>query len=95
VFYRQASIVPPPDGDYPNFTTAEGQNALENLTTGAANTAVGCIHFLWTPVAASTLVLRWNACAQYRGRQYGHWRCSALAEHTARQHSQRNSHVGK
>src|SRR6266576_4407900 len=24
---------------------------------------------------------RWNACAQYRGRQYGHWRCSALAEH--------------
>jgi hypothetical protein len=35
------AVVPPPDGGYPNFTTAEGQNALFNLTTGAANTAVG------------------------------------------------------
>jgi hypothetical protein len=34
-------VVPPPDGGYPNFTTAEGQNALFSLTTGAANTAVG------------------------------------------------------
>src|SRR6266513_2901819 len=34
-------VVPPPDGGYPNFTTAEGQNALFNLTTGSANTAVG------------------------------------------------------
>src|SRR5215208_7134409 len=35
------SIVPPPDGCYPNFTTAEGCNALRFLTTGAANTGVG------------------------------------------------------
>jgi hypothetical protein len=35
------AVVPPPDGGYPNFTTAEGTNALKNLTTGAANTAVG------------------------------------------------------
>ena len=35
------SVVPPPDGGYPNFTTAEGQNALLNLTSGVANTAVG------------------------------------------------------
>ena len=34
-------VVPPPDGGYPNFTTAEGQNALLNLTSGVANTAVG------------------------------------------------------
>jgi len=34
-------VNPPPDGGYPNFTTAEGINALKNLTTGAANTAVG------------------------------------------------------
>src|SRR5215472_3523662 len=34
-------VVPPPDGGYPNFTTAEGQNALKNLTTGAGNTGVG------------------------------------------------------
>jgi hypothetical protein len=35
------AIVPPPDGGYPNFTTAEGTNALQNLTTGAANTGIG------------------------------------------------------
>ena len=34
-------VVPPPDGGYANFTTAEGQNALFSLTSGAANTAVG------------------------------------------------------
>jgi hypothetical protein len=34
-------VVPPPDGGYPNFTTAEGQKALFSLTTGSANTAVG------------------------------------------------------
>jgi trimeric autotransporter adhesin len=38
---RVQAVVPPPDGGYPNFTTAEGQNALFSLTTGAANTAVG------------------------------------------------------
>ena len=35
------AVVPPPDGGYPNFTTAEGQNALKSLTSGAGNTAVG------------------------------------------------------
>ena len=38
---KAQAVVPPPDGGYPNFTTAEGQNALFNLTTGSANTAVG------------------------------------------------------
>jgi len=35
------AVVPPPDGGYPGFNTAEGQNALFNLTAGSANTAVG------------------------------------------------------
>jgi trimeric autotransporter adhesin len=35
------AVNPPPDGGYPNFTTAEGTNALQSLTTGSANTAVG------------------------------------------------------
>src|SRR5580765_7842320 len=35
------AVVPPPDGGYPGFTTAEGQNALQNLTTGVGNTAAG------------------------------------------------------
>jgi uncharacterized coiled-coil protein SlyX len=38
---KAEAVVPPPDGGYPNFTTAEGQKALFSLTTGAANTAVG------------------------------------------------------
>ena len=41
LFPKAQAVVPPPDGGYPNFTTAEGQNALLSLTTGAANTAVG------------------------------------------------------
>ena len=35
------AVVPSPDGGYPNFTTAEGTKALQSLTTGPANTAVG------------------------------------------------------
>jgi len=35
------AVVPPPDGGYPNFNTAEGTKALFSLTTGSANTAVG------------------------------------------------------
>ena len=35
------AVVPPPDGGYPGFNTAEGVNSLQNLTTGVANTAVG------------------------------------------------------
>jgi Chaperone of endosialidase len=38
---KAQAVVPPPDGGYPGFNTAEGQNALLNLMTGAANTAVG------------------------------------------------------
>jgi hypothetical protein len=35
------AVVPPPDGGYPGFNTAEGTNALKNLTTGVGDTAVG------------------------------------------------------
>src|SRR3954464_2748575 len=35
------AVVPPPDGGYPNFTTAEGDHALQALTTGLGNTAIG------------------------------------------------------
>ena len=34
-------VSPAPDGCYPGFTTAEGCNALQLLTTGAGNTGVG------------------------------------------------------
>src|SRR5438067_11411092 len=35
------AVDPPPDGGYPNQTTAEGDSALFSLTTGDHNTAVG------------------------------------------------------
>src|SRR5260370_800603 len=35
------AVVPAPDGGYPGFTTAEGQNALQLLTTGAGNSGLG------------------------------------------------------
>jgi Chaperone of endosialidase len=58
------AVVPPPDGGYPGFNTAEGQNALLHVTTGAANTAVGWFSLenvttgsANTGVGAGTLVL--------------------------------------
>jgi hypothetical protein len=35
------AVMPPPDGGYAGFNTAEGQNALFGLTTGVANTGMG------------------------------------------------------
>ena len=46
------AVVPPPDGSYPGFNTAEGQSALFNLTTGVGNTAVGWFS-LWSDVDGS------------------------------------------
>jgi hypothetical protein len=59
-----SAVVPPPDGGYPNFTTAEGNQALQNVTTGAANTGIGWRSLFLdstgsfnTGVGAGTLVL--------------------------------------
>jgi hypothetical protein len=41
VLPKAEAVVPPPDGGYPGFNTAEGQNSLFSLTTGVGNTAVG------------------------------------------------------
>src|SRR4029077_20373645 len=35
------AVNPAPDGCFPNFTTAEGCDALSSLTTGAGNKALG------------------------------------------------------
>jgi hypothetical protein len=35
------AVDPPPDGGYPHANTAEGQDALFSLTSGAQNTAIG------------------------------------------------------
>ena len=61
---QMQAVVPPPDGCYPGFTTAEGCNALNFLTTGAGNTGVGWYSLFLnsaanynTGVGAGTLVL--------------------------------------
>jgi hypothetical protein len=42
IFTRSAlAVVPPPDGCYPGFTTAEGCKALQSVTTGIGNTGIG------------------------------------------------------
>jgi endosialidase-like protein len=38
---RVGAVTPAPDGGYPGFNTAEGDNALQSLTTGTSNTAIG------------------------------------------------------
>jgi len=38
---QMQAVVPPPDGGYPNFTTAEGDHALQHLTGGIGNTGIG------------------------------------------------------
>jgi hypothetical protein len=43
------AVLPPPDGGYANFNTAEGENALRNLTTGIGNAAVG-----WFSLSSNT-----------------------------------------
>jgi hypothetical protein len=44
---KAQAVSPAPDGGYPGFNTAEGANALKNLTTGVGNTAVGWFS-LWS-----------------------------------------------
>jgi len=38
---QMRAILPPPDGGYPNFNTAEGEDALLFTTTAFANTGIG------------------------------------------------------
>ena len=40
---KAQAVSPPPDGGYPGFNTAEGDNALLNLNGGLFNTAVGFV----------------------------------------------------
>src|SRR5438874_4229004 len=58
------ALNPPPDGCFPNFTTAEGCDALSLLTTGSGNTGLGWYALFSdttgsfnTAVGAGTLIL--------------------------------------
>jgi len=70
------AVVPPPDGGYPGFNTAEGQSALSALTTGIGNTAIGWRSLFSntdgsfnTAVGAGTLVLNVGNQASGEGTQ--------------------------
>ena len=79
---KAQAVMPPPDGGYPGFNTAEGQKALFNLSTGAGNTAIGWFslfsnadwqlqHRCWRGVASF----------QHRRRKYGLWHSGAFKQH--------------
>src|SRR5262245_35637646 len=38
---KAGAVTPAPDGGYPGFNTAEGDSALQSLTSGTSNTALG------------------------------------------------------
>jgi hypothetical protein len=58
VFLRQAeAVVPPPDGGYPGFTTAEGTNALKILRLELRIQQPVGIRSLRIAQAATTLAL--------------------------------------
>ena len=70
------AVVPPPDGGYPGFNTAEGENALSGLTTGIGNTATGWFSLFSnndgsfnTAVGAGTLLFNVGNQASGEGTQ--------------------------
>ena len=75
-------VVPPPDGGYPGFTTAEGTKALQSLTTGSGNTGIGWVSlFSATTASFNTGCRRRDAGAEHSRRKYGYWRCSAFVQY--------------
>ena len=91
------AVVPAPDGGYPGFSTAEGQNALFNLTTGVGNTAVGWFS-LWgnaegslnTAAGAGTLLF--NTADENTAFGSGG---AFVQYHWSQQHSDWNGRAGK
>ena len=89
LFPKAQAVIPPPDGGYPGFNTAEGQNALFSLTTGSANTAVGWFSLL--EQHRGQLQHRYRrrvASFQHRRRKYGVWRGGAFIQHQRRSKTQ-------
>jgi trimeric autotransporter adhesin len=55
------AVSPAPDGGYPGFNTAEGQNALFSLTTGGRNTALGAFSLYSDTIGAGNTAVGINA----------------------------------
>ena len=55
------AVVPPPDGGYPGDNTAEGENALFSLTTGAQNVAIGSDALYHNTSSTQNTAVGWRA----------------------------------
>ena len=71
------AISPPPDGCYPNFTTAEGCNALQSLTNGVGNTGVGWYSLFGSSTGSYNTAIGAGALDLNNGR----WRPGAVRKH--------------
>lgn len=60
-------VSPAPDGGYPGGNTAEGQNALLNLTTGGYNTAVGFVSLRSDTTGSGNTAIGANGAFQTTG----------------------------
>ena len=72
------AVVPPPDGCYPNFTTAEGCDALTLSPPALEIQGLVGVRSFPIPTAVLTLVLaaeRWSSTTGVPIRQWALWRC--------------------
>jgi hypothetical protein len=63
------AVSPPPDGGYPGQNTAEGDNALLNLTDGVNNTAIGFNALLRDTIGSQNTATGFRALANNMGDQ--------------------------
>src|SRR6266540_6302801 len=61
------AVDPPPDGGYPNANTAEGEDALLSLTSGANNTAMGFHALFGNTTGSDNTATGLNALASNTG----------------------------
>ena len=79
------AVVPPPDGGYPGFNTAEGQNALLASPPALRTQQLVGVRSLATPTAALTLVLARGALVlNTADSNTASWRCRTVAQHHRR-----------
>src|SRR5438874_13363916 len=64
------AVDPPPDGGYPNGNTAEGDGALQSLTTGISNTACGSFALFRNTTGGANTAIGFEALSSNTTRGY-------------------------
>jgi hypothetical protein len=77
------AISPPPDGCYPAYTTAEGCNALQSLTTGLGNTGLGWYALFSTSIGSYNTAVGAGALLANAGDQNTATGIGALLSNTS------------